>query len=164
MRGWDKKKYIVTGWVFVLSFFLIIQDGYGQRRKVRKRQLATVITTAKSYKGTPYRYGGMARSGIDCSGLIYQSYKAAGIKIPRTAKAQSRYGKGRGWERLREGDIVFFKFKEKGEKWWHSGIITRVEKEAIYFLHASSSRGVVESNLMSDYYKKNVRRIRRFIK
>lgn len=164
MHGLDKKRIITISWVFLLSFFVCSQVSYGQRKKARKKQLATVIATAKSYSGTPYRYGGMSKSGVDCSGLIYQSYKAAGIKVPRTAKEQSKFGKSRGWDKLRAGDIVFFKFKQKGEKWWHSGIITRVENNAVYFIHASSSRGVVESNLMSDYYRKNVKRFRRIIR
>lgn len=165
MLGWDKKIIKIISWVFLLSFFFIHSfQANAQRKKIRKQQLATVITTAKSYMGTPYRYGGNSKTGIDCSGLIYESYKSAGIKLPRTAKQQSKVGRGRGWAKLRAGDIVFFKFKQKGEKWWHSGMITRVEDEAIYFIHASSSRGVVESNLFSDYYKKNVKRFRRVIK
>ncbi|MDH5608901.1 MAG: C40 family peptidase [Cyclobacteriaceae bacterium] len=146
-----------------LCFLLLATDADAQRKK-RKEQLATVIQTAKGYLGTPYLYGGTTRKGIDCSGLIYTSYKAAGITLPRTAEAQAKAGKARGWEELREGDIVLFKFKDDGEKWWHSGMITYVKGEQIKFIHASSSRGVVESDLMNDYYRKNVKRFRRVIK
>ena len=149
--------------LFALSFGFF-QTVAAQSRKDRKKQLAVVIATAKSYKGTPYQYGGLTKKGIDCSGLIYNSYKAAGIKVPRTAKEQTKIGKSKGWEDLREGDIVLFKFKEKGEKWWHSGMITEVKGDQIKFIHASSSRGVVESDLMSDYYKSNVKRFQRVIK
>ena len=40
-------------------------------------------------------------------------------------------------------------------------IITLVEKNKIRFIHASSSRGVVESDLLSDYYRTNVKGFRR---
>jgi cell wall-associated NlpC family hydrolase len=148
--------------VFLLTSFSPAAEA--QSRKKRKSQLVTVIETAESYISTPYVYGGNGRNGIDCSGLIHNAYKAAGLTVPRTAKEQSRTGKSKNWNTLREGDIVFFKFKQKGEKWWHSGIVSRIEGNSIYFIHASSSRGVVESNLMADYYRQSIRRIRRFIR
>lgn len=152
--------------LLILSILLLgVQPSLGQgKKKKRKAQLQTVIGTAKNYIGTPYRFGGNTSSGIDCSGLIHNSYQAAGIKIPRTAKEQSKYGKSKGWDQIRAGDVVTFKFKDKREKWWHSGIVTRVADDQIKFIHASTSRGVVEDNLMSDYYKNNVKRIRRIIK
>ncbi len=135
-----------------------------KKKKKRKSETEAVINTAKSYIGTPYLWGGNSKAGMDCSGLIHLSYKAAGYNIPRTAKEQSKYGKNRGWNGIQPGDVVFFKFKEKRSKWWHSGMITEVKGDQIKFIHASTSRGVTESNLMSDYYKKNVKGFRRWIK
>lgn len=135
-----------------------------KKKKRRKQNIETVIQTARSYIGTPYLWGGNTKGGIDCSGLIHNAYKTIGLKLPRTAKEQSKVGKSRGWEGIRAGDIVYFKFKSKKGKWWHSGMITSVGEETVKFIHASSSRGVVESNLMSDYYRKNVKRFRRVIK
>jgi probable lipoprotein NlpC len=154
---------------YILPLMIVLlwaaQPAEAQRKKKKRQaQLNTVVVTAKTYIGTPYRFGGNTKSGIDCSGLIHNSYAAAGIKIPRTAKEQSKYGKSKGWNEIRTGDVVTFKFKEKREKWWHSGIVTRVSGDQVKFVHASTSRGVVEDNLMSDYYKKNVKRIRRIIK
>lgn len=136
---------------------------HAQKKKKRKK-VSAIITHARAYVGTPYRYGGMSKKGIDCSGLMFQCFKKAGYDLPRTAKEQSKFGKKIGWGSIRPGDIVFFKFKEKGEKWWHSGVISRVKKDDIKFIHASSSRGVVESNLLSNYYKKNVKNFRRVVR
>lgn len=148
-----------------LILWLSILPAQGQKKKKRKKQkIETAIATARSYMGTPYRWGGNTKAGIDCSGLIQKSYKTIGINLPRTAKEQSKVGKKKGWEGIKRGDIVFFKFKQKGNKWYHSGMITSVSNDAIKFIHASSSRGVVESNLLSDYYKKNVKNFRRVIK
>lgn len=135
-----------------------------RKKKKRKQNITNVIRTGRSYIGTPYKWGGNTKAGIDCSGLIYNAYKTIGVNLPRTAKEQSKTGKKRGWEGLREGDLVYFKFKKKGSKWYHSGMITYVGDDKILFVHASSSRGVVESNLLSDYYKKNVKSFRRVIK
>lgn len=134
------------------------------RKKKKKQKVSSVIKGAKAYIGTPYRYGGTTAKGIDCSGLMLQCFKKAGYTLPRTAKEQSKFGKKVGWSSIKPGDIVFFKFKQKGEKWWHSGVVTQNSKGNVKFIHASSSRGVVESNLLSDYYKKNVKSFRRVIK
>lgn len=150
-----------------LMILLVLTGGHAlaqKKKKKRLRDIQEIVQTAYSYKGTPYKYGGTNRSGIDCSALMQNSYASAGYQIPRTAKAQSKYGKRVGWSGLKAGDIVFFKFKSKGEKWYHSGMVTAVKKDNIYFIHASSSRGVVVSDLNSDYYRKNVKTFRRVIK
>lgn len=132
--------------------------------KRKRKKIDRVIEVAKTYMGVPYQYGGISKSGIDCSGLIYNCYKGIDVSLPRTAKEQSKVGSRKDWDSVREGDIVFFKFKEKGEKWFHSGMISYAKRGDIRFIHASTSRGVVESNLNDDYYKKNVKRFRRVIK
>lgn len=154
-------------WVFfislVLLFTLAIAPAEAQNKK-KRRKISTVISTARSYIGTPYRYGGNTKGGIDCSGLIQQCYKRINVKLPRTAKEQSKIGSSKSWGSIREGDIVYFKFKQKGEKWYHTGMITKATKDEVKFIHASTSRGVIESNLKSDYYRKNVKKFRRVIK
>lgn len=153
--------------ILYVTFFsltlLIGNQVHGQNKK-KRRQIDKVITTAESYLGTPYKYGGSSKSGIDCSSLIQNSFSSAGYEIPRVSKDQSKYGKKVGWSRLRPGDLVFFRFKEKGKRWYHSGLITKVDSEEITFIHASSSRGVVKSNLNDDYYKSNVKTFRRVVK
>lgn len=152
--------------VLFLTFSILSMGPLLAQKKKRKRtqDVQNVVDAAYTYTGTPYKYGGTSKSGIDCSALMQNSYAKAGYKIPRTAQAQSKYGKKVGWGGIRQGDIVFFKFKSKKEKWYHSGMITSVTPDGIYFIHASSSRGVVISDLNSDYYKKNVKTFRRVIK
>src|SRR5688572_29866476 len=65
------------------------------KRKSKKGedpQIAKVISTARSYRGTPYKYGGMTRIGMDCSGLLYQSFSAIDVELPRNSTAQSQIG------------------------------------------------------------------------
>jgi cell wall-associated NlpC family hydrolase len=122
-----------------------------------------ILSSVKSYLGTPYEYGGMSRKGIDCSALLYMAYNTGGVKLPRQSKDQSKFGKNVKLNRLKPGDLVFFKFKQKSEKSWHSGVIVSVEKNKIKFIHASSSKGVIESDLLSEYYLTNVKGFRRVI-
>ncbi|SMD32264.1 NlpC/P60 family protein [Reichenbachiella faecimaris] len=153
-----------TSWI-LLVLLLLLAGGADAQKKKRKRaqDIQKVIDTAYTYKGTPYRYGGTSKAGIDCSALMQNSYARAGYQIPRTAKSQSKYGKKVGWGGIKQGDIVFFKFKAKREKWYHSGMITSVSNDGIYFIHASTSQGVIVSDLNADYYKKNVKAFRRVI-
>ncbi len=154
-------KYLIS--IFFIAGIFIYSPAQ-KKKKRRVKKIESVIQTGRSYIGTPYKWGGNTKRGIDCSGLIHNSYKTIGVNLPRTAKEQSKVGKKRGWEGLRKGDLVYFKFKKKGSKWYHSGMITHVSHEKILFIHASSSKGVVESSLLSDYYKKNVKSFRRVIK
>jgi cell wall-associated NlpC family hydrolase len=113
-----------------------------------------VVQTARSYLGTPYKYGGNSKSGIDCSGLTCQAYKSIGIQLPRTADDQGNYGKKVEMNELKPGDLVFFTDKKGNSKITHVGIVTEVSgKNSVKFIHASTKKGVTESELFSDYYK-----------
>ena len=52
-----------------------------------EEQRTVFIEQCKAYLGTPYKYGGISKTGMDCSGLIFTSAKQAlGIKLPRRAE------------------------------------------------------------------------------
>ena len=112
-----------------------------------------VIQTAQSYLGTPYRYGGTSRSGIDCSGLLCNSFESVGLKIPRSSNEQAEFGTEISIKEIAPGDMVFFSDRKGSSKVSHAGLITAVNGSAITFIHSSTSRGVVEDNLLSDYYQ-----------
>ncbi len=73
-----------------------------------------VLSTAESYLGTRYRYGGSSKSGIDCSGLVYVSFlKATGVRIPRSVDALSKWVLIIPKNELEPGDLVFFSLEAK---------------------------------------------------
>ncbi len=146
----------------LLTLHTSLISGQSKKQRLINHRVNQVVLTARSYIGTPYKYGGISESGIDCSGLTTQCFKNTGYQLPRTAKDQSKYGAKVDWNNLQAGDLVFFKFKQKGDSWYHSGIIISIEP-TIQFIHASSSRGVVIDNLMKDYYRENVKNFRRII-
>lgn len=80
---------------------------------------ALILGTAERALGTPYRFGGNGPAGLDCSGLVAMAYRAAGIRVPRTADAQ--YRQLPGVRRARPGDLLFFDTAGRG-KASHVGI------------------------------------------
>ena len=98
--------------------------------------------------GTRYRYGGLDKKGIDCSafaaGLMSVVY---GITLPRTVKEQYKATCRVKKDDLLMGDLVFF-----NTKGWlsHVGVYLTNNK----FVHASTTSGVMISNLDDVYYTK----------
>ena len=68
----------------------------------------TAVNTALAQVGDRYVYGATGPNSFDCSGLTSFSYKAAGISLPRTSKAQSTFGTPVSKGNLQPGDLVFF--------------------------------------------------------
>lgn len=109
------------------------------------------------WKGTQYRLGGESRSGIDCSALMMIIMKDQfDIRIPRTTELQIKEGKKVNPKLLMPGDFVFFK---TGPKQLHVGIIIKPGK----FMHASTSQGVIISELNNPYWRKKIIGFRRFM-
>jgi cell wall-associated NlpC family hydrolase len=100
----------------------------------------------KDWRHVQHRMGGVSKNGIDCSGLVYQTYRTKlGFDIPRSTEYQSKVGRSIQKGQLRAGDMVFFK----------TGIFTRhvgmyIDKGN--FLHVSSSKGVMISSLENPYW------------
>lgn len=119
-----------------------------------KVNVDNIIRTAKSYLGTPYQYGGSSRSGMDCSGLIYISFKAENIDLPRSSAQQSEYGKPIDIQNLKPGDLIFFSENKGKGKVTHAGMVTEVKNsDNIKFIHSSTKLGVVEDNFNSKYWR-----------
>lgn len=108
---------------------------------------ARAAAVAKEQVGAPYRYGGSAPSGFDCSGLVYYSYSQLGKTVPRTT--------GQLWagvvpvqrNDMRAGDVLFFTMSGKMS---HVGIYLGDDR----FVHApSTGKSVSIQTLKSEFYE-----------
>ena len=154
-------KRITYSFVLIIVIATLTGCGASKKARVRESKINTVIKSARSYTGVPYKWGGTTRGGMDCSGLLLNSYKSINMQIPRTSADQSEYGKKVGKKDIKPGDWVFFATSKKRRKITHVGLVTSVKGDNVKFIHASTSLGVVESNLKSDYYQKRYRTARR---
>lgn len=129
-----------------------------EKRIIRKPEVMVsantrnLIKVARSYTGVPYRIGGNDDRGIDCSGLLCNTFKEFGILLPRVSWQQSEFFPAIDIPNIQPGDLVFFSVN--GKEVNHAGIVTEVRGEnEIIFIHASTSRGVMEDNMMTNYWK-----------
>lgn len=106
-----------------------------------------IIKTAEKYLKTPYKFGGETPKGFDCSGFVKFVYEKNGKKLPRTADTQYKTGTTVERSRLKPGDLVFFTTYAPGAS--HVGIYYGSGK----FIHVSSSKGVMISQLDETYWK-----------
>jgi cell wall-associated NlpC family hydrolase len=146
-------------------FILILFSACASRKaRLRNQQVGEVIKVARTFTGTPYKWGGTTRSGMDCSGLTGNAFQAINLTLPRTADAQAEVGEKVKKKNVKPGDLVFFATGKKRREITHVGIVTEVKsKDNVKFIHASTSLGVVETNLFSEYYEKRFRIARRII-
>ena len=114
---------------------------------ITKTQGAEIVSTAKTFMGVSYVFGGTTPAGFDCSGLLQYVFKMNGLSIPRLADEQYTIGKATNRSQLAVGDLVFFTTYTSGVS--HCGIYVGDGK----FLHASSSRGVRIDSLDDDYWR-----------
>lgn len=117
-----------------------------------------IIATAKKYIGVPYLWGGTTPKGFDCSGFVQYVLKQHGISIPRTTTEQYTVGKYVSKSNLKPGDLVFLQNTYR-EGISHVGIYVGDGK----MIHASSSKGVVISDLSTSYYVKHYYGARRIL-
>ena len=72
---------------------------------------ASIVKSALSLVGTPYKYGGNSRHGFDCCGFVMYVYGLNRIHLPRTSREQFAAGKKIEMKDIRKGDLLFYKVR-----------------------------------------------------
>ena len=122
-----------------------------------------ILSEAESYLGTPYRFGGITRNGIDCSAFVLSVFGAAvGMNLPRVAASQATEGEEVSKENLQKGDLVFF--SHGSGRISHVGIVEEVTPDGdVKFIHSATSKGVMISSLADSYWGPKFRFAKRII-
>ena len=142
-----KKQHFHLIICFSFFIFCILQTACGLTPQEQRERF---IEQCKSYLGTPYKYGGTTKKGMDCSGFIFTSAKESlGLNLPR--RSEDLYNSLEHIEKgdLQPGDLIFFKATD------------RINHAAVYlgdntFIHSASDgpkTGVIISNLDESYWK-----------
>jgi probable lipoprotein NlpC len=113
---------------------------------------AQLIRAAQRYRGLPYRYGGMDSRGLDCSGLVFLSFRdSLQVEVPRRAEDLYHWTERLERDQIQPGDLVFF---QQNGRVFHVGIYIGEG----WFFHSASSgpkTGVMYSRLDERFWSSN---------
>lgn len=138
---------------YLREHFVVGPESYPAARAHKGREYvrSELVQTARSFKGTPYQWGGASEStGFDCSGLTMAVYRHNGLDLPRVAKRQYRAGDPVPPNALQKGDLVFFDTRDLGGP-SHVGLYVGEGR----FIHAPSQGSEVDTDRLSDPYFRN---------
>ena len=135
-------------------------DSTSTRRSASPSETEELLSYARSFLGTPYRYGTSGPSSFDCSGFTSHVFGHFGIKLERSSADQATKGEIiRSKDDLQPGDLVFF---SSGGRVFHVGIVLeKTGAESFNFIHASTSAGVTVTSSESSYWRPKYHSARR---
>lgn len=129
------------------------RDKHGHHKDAGKTDMADLLEKeARQWLGTRYVYGGESRNGTDCSGMVMKVFeKVAGVKLPRNSQKQQQFCEPVSLRHVNRGDLLFFCTSSKKGRVSHVGLYIGKGD----FIHASTSKGVIISNMEQDYYRRH---------
>ncbi|MFY9243485.1 MAG: C40 family peptidase [Polaribacter sp.] len=113
-----------------------------------------IVTNALSYLNVKYKYGGITEKGMDCSGLVSVAFSKEDIQLPRSSRNIAEIGMDVSLENVKKGDLLFFIIRRNSNTINHVGLIVEVKDDEIFFIHSTTSKGVIVSSLSEAYWTK----------
>lgn len=113
-----------------------------------------LINNAMEYDGVKYRGGGTTKEGMDCSGLVFTTFKTFDISLPRSSYEQAKAGQVVNLKEVKKGDLLFFNNNRRKNTINHVGLVIESEGGEIKFIHSTLSLGVIVSSLSEPYYER----------
>jgi len=136
------------------SYYIVSPSEYtiskgGMYAKGGEELRKALVSTAATYLGLPYQWGGSDPNGpVDCSGLVMAVYQLNGLFMPRTSEEQFLGGIPIEKNNLQKGDLVFFD-TNGGGRVSHVGIYTGEGR----FIHApGTGKTVCEDSMSRSYF------------
>ncbi len=111
-----------------------------------------IIDYAQTFNGVRYKYGGTTKKGMDCSGLVTTAFKKEDILLPRTTSQLAVSGEWIDVKEVQKGDLLFFATRKNSRTVNHVGIVTNTRPGYVEFIHSTTSKGVITSELSEKYW------------
>lgn len=113
-----------------------------------------IVVNAQKYLGTPYVWAGSSPNGFDCSGFTSYVMKDFGKELSRRSEDQYNQGRKVKEKNVQKGDLIFF---SNGSGISHVGIVISEKGQPLVMIHASSSKGVIITDIeSSEYWRKRL--------
>ena len=114
-----------------------------------------VVNNAMQFEGVRYRGGGTSRDGMDCSGMVYATFKIFDITLPRSSRDMAKAGQEVKLDEVKKGDLLFFDNNGSRRGINHVGLVTDITPEGeVNFLHSATHGGVIVSSMNEAYYER----------
>lgn len=111
-----------------------------------------IVNNAMDFEGVRYRAGGTTKEGMDCSGMVYATFKIFDITLPRSSAGMAAAGRVVQLSEVKRGDLLLFKNSHNRRGINHVGIVVEITDEGeVKFLHSSTSSGVMVSSMNEPY-------------
>lgn len=110
-----------------------------------------VVDFARQFVGTDYKPAGKNPQGFDCSGFTGYVMRKFGIELSASSKYQEKDGKMIPVSEVLPGDLLFFR-RDKASTVFHVAIVISNDRDGLYVVHSTSSRGVVIDNIKKSSY------------
>ncbi|GAA4289920.1 C40 family peptidase [Aestuariibaculum suncheonense] len=127
-----------------------------------KSKADAITHYALQFEGVRYKWGGTTNAGMDCSGLVFESFRAHDIILPRISRDMAKQGDKIPLKKVQEGDLLFFRTQNRRNDINHVGLIITTEDD-IQFIHATTRAGVIVSRLSEDYWTDSFVEARRIL-
>ena len=111
-----------------------------------------IVDYAQQFNGVKYKFGGTTPAGMDCSGLVFESFKAFDIILPRSSRDMAKQGEKITLKDTQEGDLLFFRTISKRNDISHVGLVITTDNGDIKFIHSTTRAGVIVSKLSEKYW------------
>ena len=137
----DSSKAYFTFFPREISEVITDKDAIKVLMKSPKNKRDSLVVFAMDYLGTPYKWGGESKEGIDCSGFTAKVINSFGGEIPHSCMKQSSLGKK--VNKYKKGDLAFMGYmNKKVPQPYHVAIVASDYPEPLKVIHSTTSKGV----------------------
>jgi len=120
-----------------------------------------IVNFAQKHVGVPYKPGGLDPKGFDCSGFTSYVFEEHKTILPRIARDQQKSARKIDMKAAQPGNLIFF---NSGSGVNHVGIVVANQNGAIKMVHASTSQGVIITDVeSSSYWNKRIHSVGSYI-